>query len=57
MNQETKDQAWRKIESNIDQLVCKFLGDNCPAIEYKTRINGFLESPPEYNKQAVEEES
>lgn len=55
MNQETLDQEWRRIESHVDQLVCRFLRNNCPAIEYKTRVAGLLQLPPEYSEENGEE--
>lgn len=57
MNQETKDQGWQQIQSKIDQLMGRFLKDDYPAIEYKTRIAGLLQLPPEYNGQSVKKMS
>lgn len=55
MNQNTKDQEWQQLQFRIDKLVGHFLKEDFPAIEYKTRIAGLLQSLPEYNKQNVEE--
>jgi hypothetical protein len=54
MNQNTMDQGWQQLQSRIDKLVGHLLKDDFPAIEYKTRIAGLLQSPPEYNEQNVE---
>jgi hypothetical protein len=55
MNPNTKDQEWQELQFRIDKLVGHFLKEDFPAIEYKTRIAGLLQSPPKYNEQNVEE--
>jgi len=55
MNQNTKDQEWQELQFRIDKLVGHFLKEDFPAIEYKTRIAGLLQSLPKYNEQNVEE--
>ena len=55
MNQNTKDQDWQQLQSRIDKLVGYFLKEDFPAIEYKTRIAGLLQSTPKYNEENVEE--
>ena len=54
MNQNTKDQEWQELQFRIDKLVGHFLKEDFPAIEYKTRIAGLLQSPPKYSEQNVE---
>ncbi len=53
MNQNTMDQGWQQLQSNIDKLVGHLLKENFPAIEYKTRIAGLLQWPPEYDEQSI----
>jgi hypothetical protein len=57
MNPNTKDQEWKELQFRIDKLVGHFLKEDYPAIEYKTRIAGLLQSPPKHNEQNVEEVS
>jgi hypothetical protein len=57
MKQNTKDQEWQQLQSRIDKLVGHFLKEDFPAIEYKTRIAGLLQSTPKYNEENVEEMS
>lgn len=54
MNQNTMDQGWKQLQARIDKLVGHFLKEDIPAIEYKTRIAGLLQLPPEYNEQNAE---
>jgi hypothetical protein len=54
MNQDTKGQEWQNMQYRINKFVGHFLKDDLPAIEYKTRIAGLLQSPPEYNEQKIE---
>lgn len=53
MNQQATEQGWQQLQLRIDKLVGHFLKEEFPAIEYKTRIAGLLQSPPEYNEQNV----
>jgi hypothetical protein len=55
MNQKTKDQEWRQMQSRINKFVGHFLKEDIPAIEHKSRIAGLLQSPPEYNEHNMEE--
>ncbi len=55
MNPNTQDQQWQELQFRIDRLVGHFLKEDFPAIEYKTRIAGLLQSPPKYDEQNVEE--
>jgi hypothetical protein len=55
MNKGITDQEWKKLQFRIDKFVGHFLKEDLPAIEYKTRIAGLLQSPPEYNEQNIEE--
>jgi len=55
MNQNTKDQEWKALQSRINKLVGYFLKEDFPAIEYKTSIAGLLQLPPQYIEQNVEE--
>ncbi len=55
MNKGITDQEWQKLQFRIDKFVGHFLKEDLPAIEYKTRIAGLLQSPPEYNEQNIEE--
>ena len=57
MNQNTMDQNWQQLQLRIDKLVNPFLKDDCPAIEYKTRIAGLLQLPSEYSEESVEKMS
>ena len=54
MHQNTMDKGWQQLQVLIEKLVGHFLKEDFPAIEYKTRIAGLLQSPPEYNEQNVE---
>ena len=56
MNQETNDQGWQQIQSNVDQLLRQFFEGNLPAIEYKTNVRGFLQSLPENGERKSEDE-
>jgi len=55
MNQNTKDQEWKALQSRINKFVGHFLKEDSPAIEYKTSIAGLLQLPPQYIEQNVEE--
>jgi hypothetical protein len=55
MNSNIKDQEWQQLQFRIDKLVGRFLKDDIPAIEYKIRIAGLLQTPLEYNERKVEE--
>ena len=54
MNQDTMDQGWQQLQFRIDKFVGNLLKENFPAIEYKTRIAGLLQLPPEYSEQNAE---
>jgi hypothetical protein len=55
MNQDAKDQEWQQMQHRVRKFVDHFLKDNLPAIEYKTRIAGLLQSTPEYDEQNEED--
>jgi hypothetical protein len=55
MNQNTKDQEWKALQSRINKLVDHFLKEDFPAIEYKSSVAGLLQLPSQYIKQNVEE--
>jgi hypothetical protein len=57
MNQNTTDQGWQQLQSRIDKFVGHFLNEDYPALEYKTKITGLLQLPPEYNEQNIEKKS
>lgn len=57
MNQTMMDTGWQQLQCRIDKYVRHFLKEDYPAIEYKTRIAGFLPLPLEYNEQDVEKAS
>lgn len=54
MNQETVDQGWQQIQKRVYELLGQFLKVDFPAIEYKTRIAGLLQTSSKYNEQDVE---
>lgn len=55
MDQNTMDREWQQMQFRIDKLAGYFLKENFPAIEYKTRIAGLLQSPLKHNEQNIEE--
>jgi hypothetical protein len=55
MNQNTKDQEWKALQSRINKLVVHFLKEDFPAIEYKSSVAGLLQLPSQYIEQNVEE--
>ena len=47
MNQQISEQEWNQLKNRINGLTERFLREDVPAIEYKTRVTALLPAPSE----------
>ena len=55
MNQQTSDQAWQQIQTNIESFFSQALASNVQSIEYKPRFIALLEMSSDHHQIDLQE--
>lgn len=55
MNDEAMDREWQQMQFRINQIVVRFLKEDDPSIENKSRSVERLPAPPGYNEADAED--
>jgi len=55
MNQQTSDQAWQQIQTNIESFFSQALASNVQSIEYKPRFIALLEMSSDHHQSDLQE--
>lgn len=55
MNQQTSDQGWLQLQTNIESFFSQTLISNLPSIEYKPRFIALLEMSSEHHQNERQE--